>query len=184
LICIALRFVVENARESAEKPSAMTDCGERKDVVMDRNVGTKGNVFVGGERRSWQEIDRELRAIAKRQRALDAEEAVLLCVVVRREIWRQLGKASLLEYLEEVLGYGPKAAKERVRVALALDELPRVADALASPSRRPRRCRRSSNSDIRRRRPVRSSNRRCSGFREARHSKTCSRRHCESQIRR
>ena len=99
---------------------------------MQRGVETKGNVFVGGERRSWQEIDRDLRAIANRQRALDAEEAVLLCVVVRREIWRRLGKASLLEYLEEVLGYGPKAAKERVRVALALDELPLVANALAN----------------------------------------------------
>ncbi|HET9990623.1 MAG TPA: HNH endonuclease, partial [Kofleriaceae bacterium] len=78
------------------------------------------------------DIDRDLRSIAKRQRALDAEEAVLLCAVVRREIWRQLGKGSLLEYLEDVLGYGPKAANERVRVALALDELPMLADALAN----------------------------------------------------
>jgi len=91
---------------------------------MQRRAEMMGNVFTGGERRSWQDIDRELRALAQRQRALDAEEAILLCAVVRREIWRQLGKASLLEYLEEVLGYGPKAAKERVRVAMALDELP------------------------------------------------------------
>ena len=99
---------------------------------MQSSVQTKGNVFVGGERQSWQDIDRALRSIAKRQRALDAEEAVLLCSVVRREIWRQLGKASLLEYLEDVLGYGPKAAHERVRVALALDELPVLAEALAN----------------------------------------------------
>ena len=99
---------------------------------MQSSVQTKGNVFVGGERQSWQDIDRALRSIAKRQRALDAEEAVLLCAVVRREIWRQLGKASLLEYLEDVLGYGPKAAHDRVRVALALDELPVLAEALAN----------------------------------------------------
>jgi hypothetical protein len=99
---------------------------------MQSSVQIKGNVFVGGERQSWQDIDRALRSIAKRQRALDAEEAVLLCSVVRREIWRQFGKASLLEYLEEVLGYGPKAAHERVRVALALDELPVLAEALAN----------------------------------------------------
>jgi len=98
---------------------------------MQRSVETKGNVFVGGARRSWQDIDRDLRSIAKRQRALDAEEAVLLCEVVRREIWRQLGRASMHEYLEHVLGYGPKAASERVRVALALDELPMLAEALA-----------------------------------------------------
>src|ERR1700710_2710596 len=99
---------------------------------MQSSAVTKGNVFVGGERRSWQDIDRALRSIAKRRGALDAEEAVLLCAVVRREIWRQLGKASLLEYLETVLGYGPKAAHERVRVALALDELPMLAEALAT----------------------------------------------------
>ena len=99
---------------------------------MQASVQTKGNVFVGGEQQSWQDIDRALRSIAKRQRALDAEEAVLLCSVVRREIWRPLGKASLLEYLEEVLGYGPKAAHERVRVALALDELPALAEAIAN----------------------------------------------------
>jgi hypothetical protein len=99
---------------------------------MQSSVVTKGNVFVGGERSSWQDIDRALRSIAKRRGALDAEEAVLLCAVVRREIWRQLGKASLLEYLEAVLGYGPKAAHERVRVALALDELPMLAEALAT----------------------------------------------------
>src|SRR6201999_807950 len=97
-----------------------------------RTVETRGNVYAGGTRRSWQEIDGELRAIAKRQRALDAEEAMLLCTVVRREIWRELGRASLLEYLEEVLGYGPKAAKEPVRIALALDELPVLAEALAT----------------------------------------------------
>jgi len=99
---------------------------------MQRGVVMMGNVFTGGERRSWQDIDRELRALAQRQRALDGEEAILLCSVVRYEVWRQLGKASLLEYLEDVLGYGPKAAKERVRVAMALDELPLLHDALAS----------------------------------------------------
>src|ERR1700709_2271494 len=99
---------------------------------MPSSVVTKGNVFVSGERRSWQDIDRALRSIAKRRGALDAEEAVLLGAVVRPEIWRPLGKASLLDYLETVLGYGPKAAHERVRVALALDELPMLAEALAT----------------------------------------------------
>ena len=49
----------------------------------------------------------------------------------RDEIWRELGKATLLEYLEDALGYGPRAASERVRVALALDELPELAQTLA-----------------------------------------------------
>ena len=84
-----------------------------------------------GKRPDWKQIDRGLRELATRRGALDLEEAQLLCVAVRIEVWRELGKATLLEYLEEVLGYGPRAAQDRVRVALALDDLPVLADALA-----------------------------------------------------
>jgi hypothetical protein len=83
------------------------------------------------ERIDWREIDRELRAIAKLRGPIDAREAVLLCSASRHEIWRNLGKASFFEYLEEVLGYTPKCARERVRVALALDTMPALAEALA-----------------------------------------------------
>src|SRR5580698_3432515 len=82
--------------------------------------------------RDWQQIDRALRALAKRRGALDAEEAQLLARALRGEIWRQLGRASLHEYLEDALGYSPRQASERVRVATALEDLPEVADALAS----------------------------------------------------
>jgi hypothetical protein len=85
-----------------------------------------------GMRRSWREIDRDLRAIAKQRGALDANEAMLLRAAVREEIWHELGKASLLEYLEDVLGYSPRAASERVRVARALEDLPAMAEALAT----------------------------------------------------
>jgi len=81
---------------------------------------------------SWQQIDRELREIAKLRGRIDAREAVLLCSASRHQIWRNVGKASFLEYLEEVLGYTPKSARERVRVALALEALPGLADALAT----------------------------------------------------
>jgi len=131
VVRVETNCVVESARQSIRKLGAMTD-PFNEEITMQRRVEMMGNVFTDGERRSWQDIDRELRALAQRQRALDAEEAVLLCAVARREIWRELGKASLLEYLEDVLGYAPKAAKERVRVAMALDELPLLHDALAS----------------------------------------------------
>src|SRR5262249_45892284 len=102
-------------------------------MLRDNSIEANDVEWTGdGARRNWQEIDRDLRAIAKRRGALDAEEAQLLSAAARDEIWRELGKASLLEYLEEVLGYGPRAAKERVRVALALDEMPELADALAA----------------------------------------------------
>src|SRR5262245_43237321 len=82
--------------------------------------------------REWQRIDRELRALAKRRGALDADEMQLLACAVRAEIWRQLGMVSLHEYLELVLGYSPRQATERVRVATTLEDLPELADALAS----------------------------------------------------
>ena len=81
---------------------------------------------------NWREIDRELRSISKRQRALDAEEAALLCVVARQQIWRQFGCATMLEYLEMIFGYGPKVGHERVRVAMAIEALPELRDALAN----------------------------------------------------
>lgn len=80
----------------------------------------------------WRTIDRELRSVAKRQRALDAEEAALLCVVSRQQTWREFGCATMLEYLEMIFGYGPKIGYERVRVALAIDALPELRDALAN----------------------------------------------------
>ena len=84
----------------------------------------------GGD--DWHEVDRELRSIAKRQRALDAEEAALLCVVARQQIWRQFACATMLEYLELIFGYGPKVGHERVRVAMAIDALPELREALAN----------------------------------------------------
>jgi hypothetical protein len=82
----------------------------------------------GGE---WQDVDRELRSVARRRCALDADEARLLSRAVRGEIWRHVGSVSLQEYLEEILGYTPRQARERVRVALALEDLPEMLEALA-----------------------------------------------------
>ena len=80
----------------------------------------------------WLAIDRELCDLAKRRGALDAQEVALLCRAIRAEVWRKRGNGSLLDYLEERLGYGPKAANERVRIAMALDELPELEQALAN----------------------------------------------------
>jgi Domain of unknown function (DUF222) len=79
----------------------------------------------------WQSVDCSLRELAKRRCALDAEEARMLARAMRVEIWRRFGNASLHEYLEAVLGYSPRQATERVRIATALEDLPEIADALA-----------------------------------------------------
>jgi 5-methylcytosine-specific restriction endonuclease McrA len=98
--------------------------------MFDGGSVTTEMVWVGT--RGWQEIDHDLRMIAKQQRVLDGEEAALLCIAVKQRVWEELGKATLLEYLEDIFGYGPKVAYERVRVALALEVMPDLREALAA----------------------------------------------------
>src|ERR1044071_9719929 len=81
---------------------------------------------------SWEEVDRALRSIAKRRAALDAEEARWLREAQAIELWLELGMVSMLDYMERALGYEPHAAKERMRVVGALEDLPKVEAALAS----------------------------------------------------
>ncbi|HUQ05597.1 MAG TPA: HNH endonuclease signature motif containing protein [Kofleriaceae bacterium] len=78
----------------------------------------------------WREIDQRLRRVASAQAALEAEELRWLAVAQEIELHRQLGMASMLEYVERVLGHGPKAAHERLRVARELKELPLTRAAL------------------------------------------------------
>jgi RuvA, C-terminal domain/Domain of unknown function (DUF222)/HNH endonuclease len=76
----------------------------------------------------WRRVDRELRAIATKRAALDAEEARWLREAERMQIWRPLGMVSAFDYLERVLGYTPHAARERLRVAKALADLPAIGE--------------------------------------------------------
>jgi hypothetical protein len=76
-------------------------------------------------------VDRALRTIAQRRAALDADEACWLREAEAIQIWRPLGMVSALDYMERVLGYRPRAAQERLRVARALGTLPQLTTALA-----------------------------------------------------
>src|SRR5258706_12553941 len=80
----------------------------------------------------WRVIDRALRTIAERRCALDAEESRWLGEAEAVQIWKPLGMVSALDYCERVLGYGPRAAHDRLRVARALGELPTMTEVLAS----------------------------------------------------
>jgi hypothetical protein len=91
--------------------------------LIDTHVGD------GGE---WREIDRRLRGIAKRRAALEAEEAPLLLAAMRAEIHKRCGYGTFLEYLERACGYAVNTARERVRVAEALEALPEMRAALVS----------------------------------------------------
>ena len=72
----------------------------------------------------WRNIDANLRRLAKARAALDAEEARWLRAAEEAHVYRYFGCSSLVEYLEKALGYTPKVAVERIRVATALAELP------------------------------------------------------------
>ncbi|HEX7843841.1 MAG TPA: HNH endonuclease signature motif containing protein [Kofleriaceae bacterium] len=80
----------------------------------------------------WRTVDRELRAITRRRAGLDADEARWLREAEALQIWRPLGMVSALDYLERVLGYAPRTAQDRLRVARALGDLPELAASLAS----------------------------------------------------
>src|SRR5512141_221163 len=84
---------------------------------------------VSGER--WVEVDNALRGIARRRAALDADEARWLREAQALKIWKPLGMTNAQDYMERILGYGPKAAQDRMRVAQALGELPVLTEALS-----------------------------------------------------
>lgn len=79
----------------------------------------------------WQDVDRDLRAIARRQSGLDAELMHALCEAERVRLWKHIGCVSMMEYLERVFGYSPRVAQERLRTARKLEQLPELAAALA-----------------------------------------------------
>ncbi len=80
----------------------------------------------------WKVIDSALRTIVHRRGALDALEAKWIREAVRVKIWREVGCVNMADYLERRLGYAPRTGYDRVRVAMALAELPKLAAALAS----------------------------------------------------
>ncbi len=80
----------------------------------------------GGTGERHREIDRELRAIAQQKARLEVVEARWLREAERHRIWRTLGFSTALEYLEDVFGYAPRTAKDRLRVAKELAELPEL----------------------------------------------------------
>src|SRR5688572_9104224 len=88
--------------------------------------GAVGSAHVG-----WQDADQELRRIAAIRSGLDVEEARWLRVAAQTGVHRHYGFATILVYMERILGYGARAARERLRVAEALVVLPETDDALA-----------------------------------------------------
>ena len=76
-------------------------------------------------------VHRKLKRIVKARGALDREEAAALREAQALRLWRRHGYNSLVEYMEVELGYTPRAALDRLRVAKAIEELPRIGEALS-----------------------------------------------------
>jgi hypothetical protein len=78
----------------------------------------------------WEAVHQRLRDCARRRATLDAAEAYDLLRAEQLKLYTFCGFVSIYEYMERILGYGPHAAHERMRVARALAQLPATASAL------------------------------------------------------
>ena len=76
-------------------------------------------------------VHRRLCEYARHRSALDAAEALDLVRAEQFKLYAFHACASHYEYMERILGYGPHAARERMRVARALVRLPETTAALA-----------------------------------------------------
>jgi len=80
----------------------------------------------------WAIIHENLLRLAAQRGKADVEEARWLLAGLKQRVHEPLGLGSFLEYVERVLGYPPKRAAERIRVAQALADLPALRDAVGS----------------------------------------------------
>ena len=91
-----------------------------------------GGTIEGGDgdvtEQDWKLLHHRLRSIAQQRIALEAKEIGYLVEAEEAQLHRRLGYATLFEYMERELGWGPHAATERLRVAHELLDLPLLHD--------------------------------------------------------
>ena len=80
----------------------------------------------------WKRAHSELVRIAGERAALDHDEGRWLLVARSARVHERFGFATFTEYVERVLGYGPRVTEEKLRVAEALQRLPVLTAALAA----------------------------------------------------
>jgi hypothetical protein len=80
----------------------------------------------------WKHIDLALRSIVKQRGLLDVNEAKWIREALRVKIWREVGCVTMIDYMERRLGYAPRTASDRIRVAFTLEELPKITAALGN----------------------------------------------------
>ena len=80
----------------------------------------------------WEQAHEALVRLAKTRSGLDFEEGTWLLVALRSGTHVHLGYGGFAEYVERLFGYSPRFTQERLRVAEALQELPRLCERLAN----------------------------------------------------
>jgi hypothetical protein len=78
----------------------------------------------------WVQAHAALSRLARERAALDAEEGRWLRCAFRSAAHVHLGYGSFAQYIERLFGYKPRTTQEKLRVAEALEGLPRLARAL------------------------------------------------------
>lgn len=78
----------------------------------------------------WVTAHETLSRLARQRAAADAEEGQWLLRAVRAATHLHLGFATFAEYVERLFGYQPRSTQEKLRVAEALESLPRLRAAL------------------------------------------------------
>jgi hypothetical protein len=88
--------------------------------------------FVGLEENDsdWMRAHAALSRLARARALADAEEGRWLLLARRSAAHVHLGFGSFGEYVERLFGYTPRSTQEKLRVAEALEGLPRLAQAL------------------------------------------------------
>jgi len=83
----------------------------------------------------WMDVHERVRAQRKAQAELDHAGLALLREVIVVKVWEQLSYSNVIEYLDHELGYSPRVAYERLRVAHAIVALPKLEAALKTGER-------------------------------------------------
>jgi 5-methylcytosine-specific restriction endonuclease McrA len=127
---VDVQIVVESVRDRAEKQRA-----NGRTMMMNGPVQIGGG-DVGRARgidvsERLVELHRKLKRIAKARALLDLHEADALREAQKLQLWKQFGHASLVDYMVQELGYTSwRTAEDRLRLANALPDLPRITEAI------------------------------------------------------
>ena len=82
------------------------------------------------ESSDWVQTHAALSRLSRERAALDAEEGRWLLCAWRSAVHLHLGYGSFAAYVESLFGYKQRTIQEKLRVAEALETLPRLANAL------------------------------------------------------